>query len=62
MFRKPSCENCLKRPSEIETDEQIIANMERLKSMLSGAGSKVAIERAIDSMARRLERRSDLRE
>lgn len=62
MFRKQSCETCLKRQSEIETDEQIIANMERLKSMLSGAGSKVAIERAIDSMARRLERRSDLRE
>ena len=62
MFRKQSCETCLKRPSEIETDEQIIANMERLKSMLSGDGSKVAIERAIDSMARRLERRSDLRE
>lgn len=50
MFRK-------KNKPQVETDEQIISNMERLNAM-QDKGFNIHIRLAIEAMAKRLERRN----
>lgn len=57
MFLKPRRQPVCVNPMPIETDEQIIANMERLKAMQVN-NFRTSVAAAIDAMANRLERRN----